>query len=619
MASGSNYTTLTSTAGNKARLEISWNEDETNTSTNKSKISATGRIKMTSGSFASDYVPYLKVYWHNSDNNTDTLLGQDQVSSLGSSWYSVSGTQWFEHKSDGTSKGYGWAEWTGSSFAYTPQAGSVATSNTDLTTIPRASEPSTQNGYIGDTITIYTNRRSQSFTHTLTYTFGSLSGTIGTNIGDSTPFTIPTSFYAQMPNEAEKTCTITCTTYNGSTQIGTAKTTTFKVMCDETECKPTFDFNVVLTDGTATTSLTGSSNILIANYSEAEIQWTATPKHSATINRVYLANFDNSYTTSPITIYFSDNSSYFLNGFNLTCVDSREFATSLSKTYTIKQWFRPSLTLTTTRTSPTASEVKASFTGQFFNDSFGAVNNTLALRWKYKLSSSSTWTTGGTLVSGTDYTINNNTFYSGTSSSATEIVLSSSLFDYDKTYDIAFETEDQIATTTYISSVPKGKPVYWWDENGLYWGSDDSKFITENEIKKHLITATISTDKTLTSGDVPLTLVNEITIGNKLSISNGGIVIGSGVNHILISMKVQYADMVSSTNSRYAKIKKSGTEVIASRTASPNNTNGLSVVITPTLLAVSENDVITASVQGVANDVIRSGATWTNVTIEVID
>ena len=424
MASGSDYTTLTSSAGNKARLEISWVENSTNINNNTSNLTITGRIKMTSGSYASDYVPYLRVYWHNNANNTNTLIGEAQVSSLSSSWYTISDTINAVHYEDGTGRGYAYAEWTGSSFPYTPRSGSIATDTGDLTTIARASVPTATDGYIGSSITISTNKKSPNFTHTLSYSFGSLSEQIATGVVDSYGWTIPTSFYSQIPNASEGTCTITCTTYQGSTQIGTPKTTTFKAKCDPQECSPTFDYNVVLTDGTATTSLTGSSNILIANYSEAEIQWTATAKNGASISRVLLTNFDNTYTTSPIELYFSDTSSVFLNGFDLWCVDSREIAKQLVKTYTIKQWFRPSMSLNVRRTSPTASEVKATFTGSFFNESFGSVSNSLTLTWKYKLKSADSWTNGGTLVNGTHYNIVGNNVYSGTTQgTATEIVL----------------------------------------------------------------------------------------------------------------------------------------------------------------------------------------------------
>ena len=70
-----------------------------------------------------------------------------------------------------------------------------------LTTIPRASSVTCADGNIGSSTTININRASSNFTHTLKYSFGTLSGTIVTKTSEtSIGWTIPTSFYAQIPN-----------------------------------------------------------------------------------------------------------------------------------------------------------------------------------------------------------------------------------------------------------------------------------------------------------------------------------------------------------------------------------------------------------------------------------
>ena len=96
-----------------------------------------------------------------------------------------------------------------------------------LTTIPRATAPtlSTATQTIGQNITINLPRASSSFTHSLSYSFGSLSGTIATGAGTSATFTLPESFIAQIPSAVTKTGKITCRTYNGSTLVGTKEVT----------------------------------------------------------------------------------------------------------------------------------------------------------------------------------------------------------------------------------------------------------------------------------------------------------------------------------------------------------------------------------------------------------
>ena len=96
-----------------------------------------------------------------------------------------------------------------------------------LTTIPRATAPtlSPATQTIGQNITINLPRASSSFTHSLSYSFGGLSGTIATGAGTSATFTLPESFIAQIPSAVTKTGKITCRTYNGSTLVGTKEVT----------------------------------------------------------------------------------------------------------------------------------------------------------------------------------------------------------------------------------------------------------------------------------------------------------------------------------------------------------------------------------------------------------
>lgn len=104
----------------------------------------------------------------------------------------------------------------------------TASGNGVFDTIPRATTPtlSASSANMGASITVNMPRASGSFTHTLTYTFGGASGTIGTGLGTSKAWTVPLSLASQIPSGTSGTCTIACKTYNGSTLIGT-KTVSF--------------------------------------------------------------------------------------------------------------------------------------------------------------------------------------------------------------------------------------------------------------------------------------------------------------------------------------------------------------------------------------------------------
>ena len=105
----------------------------------------------------------------------------------------------------------------------------------DLTKIPRTSSVTCTDGNIESSVSININRASDSFTHTLRYAFVSLSGTIASGVGTSYGWTLPTSFYAQIPNSKSGTGTIYCDTYSGSTLIGTSSCN-FTAYTDESKC-----------------------------------------------------------------------------------------------------------------------------------------------------------------------------------------------------------------------------------------------------------------------------------------------------------------------------------------------------------------------------------------------
>lgn len=141
----------------------------------------------------------------------------------------------------------------------------ISMGSVGLTTIPRASQPScitypnttTNIGNIGSTIAIHMNRVSSSFTHTVKYSWGNLSGTIATGVTNNVQWTIPTSFYSQIPYATSGNGSIYVDTYNGSSLIGT-KSVGFTA---------TVPSNVVPTVGTITLDpwdISGN-NILLQN------------------------------------------------------------------------------------------------------------------------------------------------------------------------------------------------------------------------------------------------------------------------------------------------------------------------------------------------------------------
>lgn len=109
-----------------------------------------------------------------------------------------------------------------------------------LYTIPRKSGVSMSNGVMGSATSISISRAASSFTHTLTYSFGNASGTIVSKTSaTSVSWTPPVSLASQIPNSASGTCTVTCSTYSGSSFVGS--TTVSASLSVPSHVKPSVD------------------------------------------------------------------------------------------------------------------------------------------------------------------------------------------------------------------------------------------------------------------------------------------------------------------------------------------------------------------------------------------
>ena len=200
---------------------VTLTESNVNESTNTSYVTAS--IKVQSRGYGGDYAQYwtdISVTYggktlYSFSNYTDCRANQ--------SFTKTGSAVKFDHNSDGSFSGTVSCS-ISSPNAYGYAIGTISMSEAmSLTTIPRASSISISgHGSIGNNATITISKASSAFTHTLTYNFGSASGTIATKTSSSSvSWTVPASLANQLPTSTSGSGTITCYTYNGNTQIGT--------------------------------------------------------------------------------------------------------------------------------------------------------------------------------------------------------------------------------------------------------------------------------------------------------------------------------------------------------------------------------------------------------------
>lgn len=119
----------------------------------------------------------------------------------------------------------------------------------DLPAIARASTVSTADGTLGTAQKLTVTRKATGYTHTITYKCGTASGTICTKSSStSIDWTPPLDLAKQNTTGSSVSITLTITTYNGSTQIGTAKTATFNATIPSS-VKPTVEVSVADVSG----------------------------------------------------------------------------------------------------------------------------------------------------------------------------------------------------------------------------------------------------------------------------------------------------------------------------------------------------------------------------------
>lgn len=137
---------------------------------------------------------------------------------------------------------------------------------------------------------------------------------------------------------------------------------------------------------------------------------------------------------------------------------------------------------------------------------------------------------------------------------------------------------------------------------------------------KNIITAGLSSNVTISTGGYNnINLNNTIaSVGSKLTLSNGKIVIGSGVNHVLISGQGQMYVQVGNGDAKNFVIQRNGTNIITTlntivRSAATNVARGIGSL----LLSVSQGDTISYQVYAGVGDLVT--ASGNHITVEVID
>lgn len=276
----------------------------------------------------------------------------------------------------------------------------TASASVTLDSIPRASSVSAANMTMGSAGTISITRASSSFTHTLTYAFGSTTGTIvSKTTATSVSWTPSLSLAGQIPKAVTGTCTITCTTYNGSTSVGSKKCTL--TLTVPTSVKPTL---TSLTAARVDGAVPAAWGIYVQTKSKATLTINgASGSYGSTIASYSITGGGYTSTASSFTTGFLNAAGSIT--FTATVTDTRgRVSAPKTVTITVEAYSPPTFSsyqsqrcLSTGALNEDGTYVKGIIT--FSYASCGG-KNTVTGTVQYKRTTVTAWTAGGAFVSG---------------------------------------------------------------------------------------------------------------------------------------------------------------------------------------------------------------------------
>ena len=448
------------------------------------------------------------------------------------------------HNNDGTA----WLGVTGYVNANAWSGVGEATVSTGWTppTIPRSASITATASEIGAKTTITIARLTTNFKYNLRYSIKDdagteHTGTIATGINqDSYEWTVPEIFYQYWTTGAKKFCTIYCDTYNGNSLIGT-KSTNIQILIN-TNTKPDITNYNFRDMNSKTVALTNDNGKMVQGYSVGHLSFTATLNYYSKVDRVVdedgnpvdykivsnteqkqVISIEKDYTDfSVIHMIWVWDGRGAAGRIGLRTKNMATFPPAVKTiVYERVDYIPLTLSMTAKRPSATTGEIEVTFSGNYFNASFGAVTNTLELSWKYRQKGVETWTDGGTFTKDTDYEITGNSFKSkGAISLGTN-------FDYRNIYEIAIYYKDKLVNTYTSKTVTRGLPIFWWNKDGVYDGNK-KKFLVEGDVKAPVVNNEYTESATdtyscnyINNHNLKSTILHEITPINSTNYDEG--------------------------------------------------------------------------------------------------
>jgi len=254
----------------------------------------------------------------------------------------------------------GWSTTDGGAIAY--QLNGTYTANAAITLYPHwkatASTVSAPNGTLGTALTITISRAQSTYHHTLSYSFGSASGQIATNVATSRNWTPPINLSSQIPNAASGTCVIYCTTYDANgNQVGTTTQTT-TTLAVPSSIKAAVD-TVTLSETVAAVASKFGAFVQSKSKLSVTATFDTSGAYGATVTAV--TTQINGQTLSGNGAVTSELTNYGTLSYSVTITDSRGRTDTYTGTYNVLAYSAPTATVNAERNASDNTQIDISY------------------------------------------------------------------------------------------------------------------------------------------------------------------------------------------------------------------------------------------------------------------
>lgn len=243
--------------------------------------------------------------------------------------------------------------------------------------------------------TVEINRPNSSFTHKVVISIGTRSAEY-TNVGTSLTFTIPAAWVDQIPSATSGVATVTLTTYNNGSQVGTPDAKSFTITVPESVV-PTISLSGTNVSSNAT--VTGW-DILVQGFSKISLSASASAGSGASIVSIVFFGDGVSQTGTGTTVESDLLTNAGQRTWTATVTDSRGRTATATLSRMVHEYFSTAiLTFSSFRStdegnpSPSAGTMITA-AGNYVFASCGGNNSASVKKIEYKKHTDQSWTTG---------------------------------------------------------------------------------------------------------------------------------------------------------------------------------------------------------------------------------